>query len=1065
MKNILLLTLFVCTALTTNAQEKLKWDVSEPALPYSEVTIETDEGTWMNVDVSPDGEQLAFDLLGDIYIMPISGGKAKLISGSHAFEVQPRFSPDGKKISFTSDRDGADNIWMMNTDGSNPKQITKEDFRLVNNAVWSLDGEYIICKKHFTSRRSLGAGEIWMYHISGGTGIQLTKRKNDQQDVGEPWMSPDGKYVYFSEDMYPGGAFQYNKDPNNQIYVIKKYGLEDGKLETVTGGSGGAIRPVISHNGEVMAFVKRIREKTVLYLHDLKTGKEWPIYTQLSQDQQETWSVFGAFTGFNWTPDDKYIIVWAKGKIRKIDVASGESSIIPFQASANHKIVNALRFKNEVATDQFTAKAIRHAVTSPDQNLLVFNAAGYLWKKQLPDGKPERLTKGNDLEFDPAFSQDGKKVVYVTWNDVEMGAIWTQDLSNKAAPPQKITTEKGIYRMPAFSPIDDGLIVFKKEGPSSELGNENTKEPGLYSLEISSTKLEKVTDEGDYPSFSKYGKRIYYQTGDLTKTLYSVNLSGNDKRELVKSKYSQRLLPSPDERWVAFTNYFKVYIAAMPQTGQTIEIDNNAKNLPIAQIAKDAGLNLHWSADSEKLQWTLGEEYFSKEIKERFAFLPGAPDSIAALESTGLKIGLVLESDKPQGKIAFTNARIITMKNDKVIEKGTVLIEGNRILEVGKVTIPKDAKVIDASGKTIMPGFIDSHAHLGQFGIGLNPQKHWEYYANLAYGVTTTHDPSSSTELAFSQSEMVKAGNMIGPRIFTTGTILYGADALFKANINDLEDAKSAIYRTKAFGAFTVKSYNQPRRNQRQQVIKAAYDQQVGVVPEGGSTLYHNLTMILDGHSSIEHNIPVAPLYKDIVQLWGASKTTYTPTLIVNYGAVNGEYYWYQNTNVWEDKKLLTFTPREVIDTRSRHRTMIPMTEYENGYIKVSKSAKMLNDAGVRVNLGAHGQLQGLGVHWELWMLSQGGMTNMEALKTATTNGALLLGMEDEIGSLEKGKLADLIVLDKNPLENIRNSNTVRWTMVNGRLYDANSMNEKGNYDKPKGVFFWEKENAVLDLD
>ncbi|WP_341224515.1 amidohydrolase family protein [uncultured Arcticibacterium sp.] len=1061
MKNKLLLALSFCTVLSTTAQEKPKWDVSEPALPYSEVKIETDEGTWMNVDVSPDGEQLVFDLLGDIYTMPISGGKAKLISGGHTFEVQPRFSPDGKKISFTSDRDGADNIWMMNTDGSDAEQITKEDFRLVNNAVWSLDGDYIICKKHFTSGRSLGAGEIWMYHTSGGKGIQLTKRKNDQQDVGEPWLSPDGKYVYFSEDMYPGGAFQYNKDPNSQIYVIKRYGLEDGKTETVTGGSGGAIRPVISHNGELMAFVRRIREKSVLFLHDLKTGREWPIYKDLSQDQQETWAVFGAFTGFNWTPDDKHIIVWAQGKIRKIEVGSGDASIIPFQASANHKIVNALRFKNDVAPDQFTAKAIRHAVTSPDGKLLVFNAAGYLWKKQLPDGKPERLTDGEDLAYDPSFSKDGSKLLYVSWNDVEMGAIHMLDLSNSES--QKISTEKGIYRMPVFSPIDNDLIVFKKEGGSSELGYEYTKEPGIYILNRESKEVEKVVDGGDFPSFNKDGKRIYYQSGGLTKTLYSVNLAGEDKRELVKSKYTNRLLPSPDEKWVAFTNYFKVYIAAMPLTGQTLEIDNNTKSLPIAQLAKDAGINIHWSADSKKLHWTMGEEYFSKEINERFAFLPGAPDSLTGPDSTGLKIGLVLKADKPEGKIAFTNARIITMKNDKVIEKGTVLIDGNKILAVGRVSIPKDAKVIDASGKTIMPGLIDSHAHLGQFGTGLSPQKHWQYYANLAYGVTTAHDPSSSSELAFSQSEMVKTGTMVGPRLFTTGTILYGADALFKANINDLEDAKSAVYRTKAFGAFTVKSYNQPRRNQRQQVIKAAHDLKVAVVPEGGSTFFHNLTMVLDGHSSIEHNIPVAPLYNDVIKLWGASGTSYTPTLIVNYGAVNGEYYWYQNTNVWEDKKLLTFTPREIIDSRARHRTMIPMEEYENGYIKVSKSAKKLSDAGVRVNLGAHGQLQGLGVHWELWMLSQGGMTNMEALKTATTNGAMLLGMEEEIGSLEKGKLADLIVLDKNPLENIRNSNSVIWTMVNGRLYESNTLNEKGNYDKSKGVFFWEEGNAVLD--
>jgi imidazolonepropionase-like amidohydrolase/Tol biopolymer transport system component len=1046
------------------AQEKPKWNVSEPALPYFEVKIETDEGTWMNLDVSPDGKFIIFDLLGDIYIMPIEGGEAKLLSGGHAFEVQPRFSPDGKKISFTSDRDGADNIWMMNTDGSDAKQITKEDFRLVNNAVWSLDGDYIICKKHFTSSRSLGAGEVWMYHTSGGKGVQLTKRKNDQQDVGEPWLSPDGKFVYFSEDMSPGGSFEYNRDPNNQIYVIKKYGLEDGETETVTGGSGGAIRPVISHNGELMAFVRRIREKSVLFLHDLKTGKEWPIYNQLSQDQQETWAIFGAFTGFNWTPDDKHIIVWAEGKIRKIDVNTGESSIIPFKATANHKIVNALRFKNQTAPDIFTAKAIRNAVTSPNGNLLIFNAAGYLWKKELPNGKPTRLTKEEDLEFDPSFSEDGTKVLYVTWNDENMGAIKLLELANPDAQPQNISSQKGIYRTPSFSPIEPNLIVFEKEGESSELGYENTKNPGIYLLNIDNQKVERILNEGSFPTFTQDGQRIYYQSGYLTKTLNSINLAGEDKKELIKSKYAYRLVPSPDDKWVAFTNYFKVYIAAIPKTGQLIEIDNNTKSLPIAQVAKDAGTNIHWSGNSEKLHWTLGEEYFSKEINQRFAFLPGAPDSIAGPDSVGLKLELQLKSDKPEGKIAFTNARIITMKNDKVIEKGTVLIEGNKIVGIGKISIPKDAKVIDASGKTIMPGFIDSHAHLGQFGTGLNPQKHWEYYANLAYGVTTTHDPSSTSELAFSQSEMVKTGTMVGPRIFTTGTILYGADNLNKANINDLEDATSAIYRTKAYGAFTVKSYNQPRRNQRQQVIKAAHDLKVGVVPEGGSTFYHNMTMILDGHSSIEHNIPVAPLYNDVIQLWGASKTSYTPTLIVNYGAIRGEYYWYQNTNVWEDKKLLNFTPRDIIDTRSRHRTMIPIAEYENGYIKVSKSTKKLSDAGVRVNLGAHGQLQGLGVHWELWMLAQGGMTNMEALKTATTNGALLLGMEDEIGSLEVGKLADLIVLDKNPLENIRNSNSVIWTMVNGRLFDANTMNEKGNYDKPKGVFFWEKGNAVLDF-
>ena len=1083
MKNIVLTLLAVFIATTSFSQTKDKkktWDVSTTDMPVTTTMITTDEGTWMSLDVSPDGAQIVFDMLGDIYTLPIGGGDAKLIRGGHAFEVQPRFSPDGKKVSFTSDAGGGDNIWTMNTDGSDAKQITKEDFRLVNNAVWSVDGNYIICKKHFSSERSLGAGEIWMYHKTGGIGIQLTKKKNDQQDVGEPWTSPDGKYVYYSEDVYPGGYFQYNKDPNSQIYAINRYNLENGETERVTGGPGGAIRPVISHKGDVMAFVKRVREKSVLYLHELKTGREWPIYDQLSKDQQEAWAIFGPYTGFNWTPDDQFIVIWAEGKIRKINLQTLAVVDIPFKATANHIIVNTLKFKNDAAPDSFTCKAIRQAVTSPDGKTLIFNAAGYLWKKSLPNGKPSRLTSGTNLEYEPSFSKDGKFLIFVSWNDDSMGAIHRLDLVTPESKPVKLTTEKAIYREPSFSRDDINLVVYRKESGNNHQGYVNTREAGIYVMEVRLNKKtgnlsssELVTKDGEYPMFNKDASRIYYQTGGslfgaLTKTLMSVKIDSKEPREIVKSKYAHRIIPSPDDKWVAFTNLYKVYIAAMPMTGQVIELDGKSTNVPVSQVSRDAGISLHWSGDSKKLNWTLGEEYFSTDLNKRFLFMDNAPDSLPAIDTTGIKINLVLPGDKPKGKIAFIGARIITMNGDKVIENGTIIIEGNKIISVGEfgsIIIPPDAKIIDVKGKTIMPGFIDVHAHLGQFRFGLSPQKHWQYYTNLAYGVTTTHDPSSNSEMVFSQSEMVKAGNMIGPRIFSTGVILYGAEGDFKAVVNNLDDARSAIRRTKAFGAFSVKSYNQPRREQRQMVIKAAYEMNIQVVPEGGSTFYHNLSMILDGHTGVEHNLPVATLHKDVVQLWAASKTGYTPTLIVNYGGLNGEYYWYQTTNVWEDKKLLKYTPRSIIDARSRHRVMVPMAEYENGHILVSKSCKRLNDAGVKVNLGAHGQIQGIGVHWELWMLAQGGMTNMEALRAATMNGANYLGMDSQIGSLEAGKIADLIILDKNPLEDIKNSNTVIFTMINGRLYDTETMNEVGNFDLPRGMFYWERYNYAPAFD
>lgn len=1060
MKKFLTSAILVATICSYSQEE---WDVNNPPgnWEFKEHSFSTDEGTWMNLDVSPDGKQIVFDLLGDIWIMPSTGGKAKALRTGLAYELQPRFSPDGTKICFTSDAGGGDNIWTMNVDGSDAEQLTNENFRLLNNAIWHPNGEYIVARKHFTSQRSLGAGEMWMYHITGGSGLQLTSRKNDQQDVNEPCISADGKYLYYSEDMYPGGYFQYNKDPNKQIYAIHRYEFETGETKQLTGGPGGACRPQISPDGSLLAFVKRVRTKSVLYIHNLQTGEEYPVFDGLNKDQQEAWAIFGVYTNFQWMPNNEDIVIWYGGKINKVNVRTLQTSNIPFTADLNIKIAKALEFENPVAPDEFTAKVIRHAVTSPDEKTVVFSAVGYLWKKQLPKGKPVRLTEGTDFEFEPSFSPDGKSIAYVTWNDLEMGGIHILDLASGTS--KKITQEKGIYRTPSYHPKGD-RIVYVKENGNNDQGHTHSKNPGMYTMSISGSDPEFIKRGGINPHYNQNGDRIIYQTGGkyfgaLTKNLKSCELDGEDEISHISSKYANEIVPSPDNQWVAFSHLHKVYLAPLPKTGQELNIDPNSGYVPVAQLSKDAGINLHWSADSKNMHWTMGEEYFTNAVSERVTFLPDSPDSIGAPDSVGVRIGLEVESDKPDGTIALVGARIITMKGDEVIEEGTIIVKENRIVAIGQladVEIPKGAKVMDVKGKTIMPGIVDVHAHIGAFRYGLTTQKHWQFYANLAYGVTTAHDPSAHTETVFSLAEMQRAGELIGPRLFSTGFILYGADGDFKAVVNSLDDARSAIRRTKAFGALSVKSYNQPRREQRQMVIQAAKEEGIFVVPEGGSTFFHNMTMIFDGHTGIEHNIPIAPAYKDIHELWSNSNTGYTPTLIVNYGGLNAEYYWYQKTKVWENEKLLKYYPRSIIDSRSRHRTIVPDEEYENGHILVAKTCKSLSDAGVKVNLGAHGQLQGLGAHWELWSLQQGGMTNHEALRAATLNGADYIGMASDIGSLEVGKLADLIIMDDNPLDDIRNTETIVYVMINGRIYDTETMNEVGNYNTERGAFYWE---------
>lgn len=1038
MKFVYLPLLFILLAFEANAQ---KWNVDNPPGPSKKVTITTDEGTWMDVDVSPDGKTIVFDLLGDIYSVPITGGKATLLAGGKAWEVQPRFSPDGKQISYTSDKDGGDNIWIMNADGGDKHAITRETNDLLDNASWSPDGQYLIAHKHFANHKD----ELWLYNREGGDGIQLTKSNGN--DEIEPAVSQDGKFVYWSENVIPGP----NADPNKGIYIIKGLNRETGETNTVTGGTGGACRAQLSPDGKMMAFVRRVRLKSVLFLRDMSTGEEWPVYDDLSHDQQETVNGTSTYPNFDWVPNSRNIVFYGKGKIWNLDITTLNTVAIPFEVTSTQNISDALHYQQRVFTDDFTPKMIRGLTTSPDGKMVAYSAAGYIYTKILPDSIPRRISTTNDLEYSPAFSPDGKTLVYIDWTDELKASINKVDLKTRTVT--RLTTEKGFYYTPQFSNKGDKIIYRKGTGNEVQ-GFAFGENPGIYTIPAAGGTPKLVITNGSNPQYSATDAKVYYQISDGNKRNFMVmDSTGANQKLLYTSAHANQFNPSPDGKWMAFTEYYKCYITPTIGIGGVQELSSDNSTIPLTKVTRDAGMNIHWSADSKKIMWSLGSRYYARNLSDI--------QSGSTTDTASIEIAPKLKTDVPDGKIVFKNVRVITMKGDEVIENATILINGNKISAIGKstdVNIPADAKIFDLSGKTIMPGIVDVHSHLHPVNTGVSPQQDWNYYANLAYGVTTVQDPSTNTNIALNQAEMVKAGSIAGPRVFVSGNVQNNNDDDDVVK-NNLEDDKANLRRLKAEGVFTVETDNQARRDQRQQIIAAARDLQMEVLPEE-SGLGSELNMILDGYTGIEHNLPVWPVYKDIKSLWNASRTAYTPELTVSQGTQYGENYWYDRLEVWRNEYLLNYTPQGLIDARSRRRTTSEYGDY--GHINIAKQVKQLADGGTRINVGSNGELQGLGAHWEMWMLAQGGMSPMEVIRCSTMDGAAYLGMDKEIGSIEVGKLADLVILNDNPLDDIRNSEKIKYVMINGRLYDSESMNEIGNREKPRLHFWWQMSRGSM---
>ena len=1036
-----LATILPVFAADSPAPEEPNWDISAAHGPTHTRTIDTDEGTWMSVTVH--GETIVFDLLGDLWMIPLEGGEATRLTEGPAWDSEPRFSPDGSRLAYVSDAGGNEQLWIMDADGNNAKQITQEEDARVTDPVWDPDGPWLLGRRRTVDTRSIGVTELWQYHLDGGDGFALTT-KDAHPHAGE--MTTDGDHLWFSSR---AGRFSYDANPLTGLWRIMRLDRETGELRVEVSGNGSAVRPMLMPDGSGIAFASRDRNRTLLEVLDFSTRQRRVLGDWLDHDQMEGFALHGVYPAGDWTQDGD-LVIWAEGKLWRVSM-TGDRQPIPFRARGDWTFHDVPRWQRTTPSD-VQARLNRWATANRFGDI-AYSAMGRL-VVQGATGEIRDLGPG----FSPSWSADGREVLWTSWSD-EAG---TGRLHITGRRGRGKTTDLGISGQ-LVSPVmsRDGQTVAVLRDPNTDnspsMGSIPwyelivlRREQGQWTPEVTAAKVD--TGMGfRAPRLALHDGRIWWlsvgETPDRQPAKaewVSVDMAGRDKRVHLHLEGAVEASPSPDFTRLAYKLGHQAWMTALPKPGSEVEL----KALPKRKLSETVGDWMGWTADGQGVTWTEGATLVTYPL-DGIGIPPAperAPDRTADdRPSSPARLETPLRysrpRDAPTTMTALTHATVLTMGGEEVLENATILIQGETIKAVGTtVEVPSGAKTIDLSGKTVIPGLIDVHAHMHYGSRDIIPEQPWAYSVNLDFGVTTVHDPSASTDVVFTQAERVEAGLSEGPRVYSTGYVLYGALGNENAKTPDQASAQHHVERLKLVGAQSVKVYQQSRRDQRQWYVSACNERQVLCVAEGGGDLWMNLSMVADGFHAIEHALPNAPLYGDVHQFMAASQTeasagtAYSPTLMVAYGGLSGEQLYFAEDQAYDHPRLLRSWDRRDLDARTYRRGPSARSGDWN-HQQVAREAAEMARRGVLVTLGAHGQLQGLGVHWELWALGgPGAMSPMDALRAGTVAGARYLGIDDQVGTVQPGKLADLLILNSDPRLDIRNSADIHMVLKNGRI-------------------------------
>lgn len=1011
------------------------------------ISFPSNESSYTDVDVSPDGNTLLVSFWGQLYSLPAKGGIAKQITHGLSIDNSPVWSPNGKLMAYVSDATGVLRVHVQDLSGSFHKVLGEnESQRFTLNPEWLPDSKQV-------------AADDMIYSLSGTDTHLSTDIKRMLR------FSSDNKHYSYIGEVLP--------ETSAIIRADRSSGAKS-TLMNLPGAYSQYTNPAISPDEQWFTYMKQKEAGSFdsLMAINLVSGKEKLlaaiknpfIPAGLRRDQH-----------YSITKDSRFLYIGYGGKIHRIEIKTGHDQIIPFTALASIAM-GPLNYNTfGVSLDSLKIKCIRSVQKSPDNKRLVFSALGRIYTMDLPNGNPKPLVEQAINQFEPAWSPDGKWITYVTWDDKEGGQLWR--IAAQDGIPEKLTSVAGLYMHPAWSPDGNWIVVARGR---NRLGHRDHPGNGqIVVINIADKSVQVIADTvplWNNPAFLSDGKHLVYTPkqektdGKIWPRLVAWDAENKQTTDLILARnadeqYSpiQQVVLSPNGKYVVFSLNQDLYLSSMSDRNLNtprLIFDYN-DSLPAVRFARGA-IDPVWDATGKTVSWISVDRYCSidadkimdaaKALKPN-AVLKGMPATkiIDINIAADQQITINLKAPRAYGKgmIALKNARVITMQGNKVVEDGTVLIQDGRIIRVGgtaKMAIPAEAQVFDLNGKTIIPGFIDTHNHMFEaVPPDVYMQQSWQRLLTLTYGVTTIRDPSGSFD-TFGYGELVETGQMMGSRLFTVGNAVRRYYRITSSSEGDL-----VVNNRAAMGATIIKQYIQQTRLQKQLLLMACRKAGVNMTNEGAKDPLYALGMIKDGSTGIEHNPIWGDVYDDIIKLVAQSGTFLTPTLQVCYGKEEGKMYF---RKLYGQDYLNRSSGYMSGGYKRQLISSINATGLDSGFLDQSVIDARIKHAGGKIIMGSHGEDPGVGAHWEVWALQMGGLSNLEALQTATITAAEALGMQKDLGSIEPGKIADLIVLNKNPIEDIHNTTSIKYVMKAGVLYESETLDEIWP-NKRKGPKSW----------